>query len=298
MTSLSTSYPLGPPTISGSTVTLDVMLSQPTRITRYLSDLTLRNFFAAKIFNNGGTLSGGALIYDQVTTNDLFPDRDVQNVEPGAEFPLVTGPRTTPQVAQVEKFGGKFFITDEARDRNDPASLQIPGRQLANAITRKMDTRALAVLDASISTFSTTGAGTSWADAAALTNTNVAPNLLPTKDFSAVQLTADVAELGVRFDTIIVNPQEASNFQLIFGENWRNVLSNWGMTMVVTNRVAAGTAYVVESGMVGEMRLEQPLTTEVWRENATQRTWVQSSVRPVFAVTNPYAVYKLTGLAA
>lgn len=298
MATLPTNYPLGPPTISGSLVTVDTMLSNPTRITRYLSDLTLRNFFAAKIFNTGGTLTGGSVIYDQLTTNDLFTDRDVQNVEPGGEFPIVTGSRTTPKVAQVEKFGGKFFVTDEARDRNDPTAIQIPGRQLSNTIVRKMDTRALAVLDAAITEFSTTGAGTSWADAAALTNTNVAPNLLPTKDFSAVQLIADVAELGVRFDTIIVNPQEASNFQLIFGENYRNVLNNWGMTMIVTNRVTAGTAYVVESGMVGQMFLEKPLTTEVWREQETERTWVQSSVRPVFAVTNPYSVYKLTGLAA
>lgn len=298
MVAIPTSYPLGPPTISGSLVTLDTMLSQPTRITRYLSDLTLRNFFAGRIFNNGGSLTGGALIYDQVTVNDLFTDRDVQNVEPGAEFPLVTGARSTPQVAQVEKFGGKFFITDESRDRNDPAALQIPGRQLANTITKKMDVRALAVLDASISTFSTTFAGTSWADAADLVQASQAPSLFPAKDFAHAQLVADQAELGVTFDLWIVNPQEMSNFQLIYGENWRNVLANWNIEMISSNRVAAGTAYVVEGGMVGEMRLEQPLSTEVWREPETQRTWVQSSVRPVFAVTNPYSAYKVTGLAA
>jgi hypothetical protein len=48
----------------------------------------------------------------------------VQNVEPGAEFPLVTFDRPTPLVKQVEKFGGKFFVTDEAKDRNDPMMLQ------------------------------------------------------------------------------------------------------------------------------------------------------------------------------
>jgi hypothetical protein len=44
------------------------------------------------------------------------------------------------------------------------------------------------------------------------------------------------------------------------------------------------------------MRIEQPLATETWREPETQRTWVQSSVRPVMYVNNPYAVVMATGL--
>ena len=34
-------YPLAAPTVSGSTITVETMLNQPTRITRYLSDITL-----------------------------------------------------------------------------------------------------------------------------------------------------------------------------------------------------------------------------------------------------------------
>jgi hypothetical protein len=110
-------YPFGVPSVSGNSITIDLMLNEPTRITRYLADLSLRNMFSQEVFSTPGGVEGGALLYDVLTANDLFLDstREVQNVEPGAEFPVVTTSRSAPSVALVEKFGGKFFITDEAR---------------------------------------------------------------------------------------------------------------------------------------------------------------------------------------
>ena len=112
-------YPLAAPTVSGSTITVEQMLNQPTRITRYLSDIALRNYISPLIFSTPGGVSGGAVVYDQLTLNDLFPTRDVQEVTPGSEFPITTSENGEPKVAAVEKHGGKFFVTDEAKDRND-----------------------------------------------------------------------------------------------------------------------------------------------------------------------------------
>jgi hypothetical protein len=44
------------------------------------------------------------------------------------------------------------------------------------------------------------------------------------------------------------------------------------------------------------MRVEKPLGTETWREQETERNWIQSSVRPIVYVTNPFAVRKITGI--
>jgi hypothetical protein len=66
---------------------------------------------------------------------------------------------------------------------------------------------------------------------------------------------------------------------------------------MASNRVAAGTAFLTEYQQAGEQRFEKGLDTETWREQATQRTWVQSDVRAVRYVTNPMSVVKLTGLA-
>src|SRR3954449_7556133 len=95
----SVAHPLGPPTISGTLVTVDTMLNQPTRVTRMIMDLSLQRFIADRVFASGGGVTGGAVIYDQATQNWLYADRDVQRVSPGGQFPLVTGSRPTPQLA-------------------------------------------------------------------------------------------------------------------------------------------------------------------------------------------------------
>jgi len=275
------------------------MLDQPTRITRYLSDLSLVNLFVNRIYATPGGVTGGGLVYDQLTTNDIYTTRDVQNVEPGAEFPLVDTQRTAPKFAPVEKFGGKFFITDEARLRNDQTTFRIQANKLANTITRKVNTRGIAALDASITAVGAAVqvTGNNWGTYQPQGSSASLPSASPAADFAKVQLAADTAELGVNYNLWIVNPAQLAALRTVYGTALDGLLADNNISMVPTNRVAAGSAYVVEEGMVGEMRFERPLATETWREQATERTWVQSGVSPVFAVTNPYSVLKVTGLA-
>lgn len=299
-TAYSPEYPLGTPSVSGNNITVDLMLKEPTRINRYISDIALQKFYADRIFAAAGGVSGGALLYTQLTANDLYPTRDVQEVEPGAEFPEVTFDRPEPRVATVKKIGGKFRITDEARDRNDLTVIQNEGAKIGNTVQRNIHTRAIAALEASITEI---GApvqvtGVSWADAAGLTLTTTANNIQPAADFAKAALKAETFELGGEFNLWIVNPQEMTNFQTTYGDRWRDVLSNNEVEMISSNRVPAGTAYAVQERMVGELRFEQALKTVTWRDDSTESEWVQTSVRPLFAVTNPYAVLKFTGLAA
>ena len=291
-------YPLGAPVVSGDQISVATMLAEPTRITNYLSDLTLRGFISPLIFNTGGNVNGGAVVYDQLSLNDLFNTRDVQSVSPGAEFPIVTSDNGVPQVAPVEKFGGKFFVTDEARDRNDGGTIQREGRKLSNTIIRKIDQYSIGILDAAVSAnASQTVTGVNWGTVVTGGSSQSNAGLWPAADFAKVQLLADTQELGVQFDTWIMNPAQLAQFRLVYGNSWSDVVDAYGITIAQSNRVAAGTAYVVESGQVGDLRMEKPLSTETWREAKTQRTWVQSDCRPVAYVTNPFGVVKITGLA-
>jgi hypothetical protein len=298
MSALPVSYPLSGPTVSGDNITLDMLLNQPTRITAYLSDLTLRGMFSQRVFSNGGGLTGGALIYDQLTSNQLFTNRDVQEISPGAEFPIVTADRLTSKVAVPVKIGGKYFVTDEARDRNDASTVQLESQLLANTIQRKLDTTAIALLDAALTEFSRTTAGVNWATAKTTASGSVTKGGSPVADFAKIQGLADVDELGVRYNLWLVNPAQYTDFLTFYGaENLAAVLNASGIEMVSTNRVTAGTAYALQAGAVGQMRLEKPLSTVTYREEATERTWVQSGVRVAMAVTNPYSAIKVTGLA-
>lgn len=291
-------YPLAAPTVSGSTITVEQMLNQPTRITRYLSDITLRNYISPLIFSSPGGVSGGAVVYDQLTLNDLFPTRDVQEVAPGAEFPVTTSENGEPKVAAVEKHGGKFFVTDEARDRNDGGTIQREGRKLINAMIRRQDARAVAILDAAISgVASQTVTGLNWGSVVTGGSGQSNASAWPAADFSKVQLLADTQELGVEFNTWILNPAQLAQLSLVYGKDFDSVAASFGITFAASNRVAAGTAYALEAGEVGEMRYEKQLSTETWREPESQRTWVQTDARFVQVVTNPYSVVKVTGLA-
>src|SRR5690349_20859445 len=111
-TPVAVGFPLGAPTLNGQQLTVDMALNQPTRITRRIADLTLQRFIPTRIFAQGGTVSGGAVVYDQATLNELYLDRDVENRAPGQEYPVVTSSRQAPGVAKVEDWGGKFDITD------------------------------------------------------------------------------------------------------------------------------------------------------------------------------------------
>lgn len=294
--------PLAPPTIAGTTMTLDFALQNPTQVIRpMLIDLSLQRFFVDRVFTSAGGVTGGAVVYNIVEANDLYAERDVQQVGAGAEYPIVTFQRRVPQVVPVEKWGGKFFITWEARDRNNVSEFTNAVRQLANTIVRKINQRGVAVLDAAVTAFSRQVTGTSWLDATVLTDTTRTPAAMPARDFALIQQVAETEEMGMDGSTWlwIVNPTDYMNLAMVYGDSLEQMLSAHNADLFVTNRVAAGTAYVVAEGQAGEMRLERPLETRSWDDpNGIEQTWVQASVRPVFFVNNPFALFKVVGLNA
>lgn len=296
---MSVSYPLGPPTVSGNSLTVDTALNQPTRITRRIADLTLVRFIVSQIFAVGGGVEGGAVVYDQATLNELYTTRPVEQVAPGQEFPIVSSDRSVPKVAPVEKWGGKVFITDEARQRNDIVHFNNQITRLANTLVKRINDRAIETLEAAITAMggALTFVGNDWSAVVTSGTAASSAELWPAADFAKAQMLAEVDELGVVYDLWLVNPQEKAQLAVVYGSALGEVLDAHGIALFASNRVPAGTAYVVERGAVGEIRVEKPLGTETWREEKTERTWVQSSVRPVMYVTNPYSIRKVTGLA-
>jgi hypothetical protein len=289
-------HPLAPPSLSGNNITVDLMLNNPTRITRMIMDLTLQRFIADRIFASGGGVSGGAVIYDEVTANELYTARDVQRVEPGAEFPVITSERLQPKVAPVEKWGGKVWVPDEARDRNQTATFTNKIRQLANTQVRKINQRAIETLEESISDSGQTMSGVDWSAVVTGGSSQSNASLWPARDFAMVNALAEQDELGVSYTLWLVNPMDMLQLQIVYGEGLGSLLQRLGQSIYASNRVPPGKAYVVAEGQVGEMRVEKPLGTETWREPGRERTWVQSSVRPLMFVQNPYAVLEVTGI--
>jgi hypothetical protein len=292
-------YPLGAPTIVGTEFRIDIALQNPTRvITPMVLDLTRQRFFVDRVFASAGGVTGGAVVYDIVVYPDLYADRDVQRVEPGTEFPIVTFSRRAPAAAVVEKWGGKFYFTDEARDRNELSQFTKAMRQLSNTIVRKINQRGVQILEAFITANSRTVVGVSWGSV----NTTYAGGsnwpLFPARDFAKADLIAEQEEMDMDYNLWILNPSDMFNLEGIYGDKLGALLDSYDISIFVTNRIAAGTAYAVAEGQVGEMRIESPLATETWRDpNGKQATWVQSSVRPLMYANNGFAVLKFTGIS-
>jgi hypothetical protein len=279
-------HPLAPPVITGTTITVDTMLQQPTRVTQFLMDITLQRFVLDRLFTSAGGVTGGAVVFDILQGNDLYADRDVQPVQPNTEFPIVTSARRAP--------------SDEARDRNDQVAFRNENVRLGNTIVRKLNTRAIEILDAAIAANAGQSqfVGHDWSAAIPNGSNPTPPGQTPGADFAQAQLLADIQELGITFNIALVNPRQLNEARLFYQGALEQMLTDNGFDEVyATNRIAAGSAYFVAEGQLGEMRVEQPLGTETWREPEKQRTWVQSSVRPVMFVNNPFAVVKATGLA-
>lgn len=143
--------------------------------------------------------------------------------------------------------------------------------------------------------------GLDWADAIPNGSDPTPPAETPGADLANVHLVAEQRELGVDFNLLIVSPLRKYQWNLFYGKNAQQALTDLGFSeMYSTNRLPSTYSLAVAERQVGEMRMEQPLATETSREGAPQmrqRTWTQSSVRPLFLVSNPFAALRINHAA-
>lgn len=312
MPPLPLAYPLGPPTISGNMITVDEMLNDPERITRDIAELSMQRFYMDRIFDAGGGVNGGALLFERPNplATDLYGEREPKEVAPGEEFPLQTFVRGVPLVARPKKIGNKWFVTKEAAKRNDPSRLRIAMMQTANTIRRRIENMGLAELAAVVTAETRFITGTSWSAYAGLTNANRTGTTGPVADIGVGLAQADTEERGVDFDSIIMHPNQSLSIRQAFpGMTLREVFSQsddpdtgQGLRNVfVSPRHTAGRVTLFEAGRVGQWRNEFPLQEETeWEGVASggrQRWWYQWSISPMFVVLDQFAVLEIRGVA-
>jgi hypothetical protein len=288
------------PTLSGRQLTVDVALRQPTIIRDRIAKLADDQILLPKFFRtHGAKVEGGGLLYSVIAASDFFTT-DVEKRSPGAEYRVVEGVSPEPLLALVEDYGGKFQITAEAISRNQVNYLDQQTTQLSNTIARKLDTRAVEALQAAdIGSFAP---ASGWE---ALTFVGpldaITPSAQrPTSHFAEAQELADLEELGVTHDTLIVHPEQARQLRTAYAENLDDMLASAGFTggMFANPRVPAGTAFVAQGGMVGTIGFESAgLVVDTWEDKATRSWWVQAYAVPAFAVDRPYAAKKIVGLS-
>lgn len=294
-----TSYPLGAPTTVNTQLTVDVALTNPAIITKRIADLTSQRFIVDKLFvGSGVSVAAGAIVYEQMQRDALFMSRDTEQRGPGDEYPVLTGTRGPALVAKSEDWGGRFWVSDEAKDRNDSRYLDQQVTQLSNTLVRKVNARAVAQIEASLAPAGNVESivGNDWGAFQVLGSTPTPNRSQPLGDFARVQASADADELGVVYDMWLIHPTQHEALKIGYGAMLPEVLAAAGIEVFASNRVGVNSAYAIARQQVGFLDYERPLQTETWREQATRRTWIQSYVMPLMGIQNPFAIRKVVGL--
>lgn len=294
--------PLGGPSVSGTTITVDTLVASPTIINAQIRDLVAENqgYFAEDIFSTPGfSVEGGAILYTETLPQDLFldPTQTIAPRAPGAEAPRVASLRRPPKVSRPESWSGSIEVTDEARRRNNVISIDTQFRTLSNTFADKLQTRAIETLNTAVTAWSRTVTSTvNWR--AALTNgvPNADPVDLPQADFALVlnQFVTDKA--GVRPDTLIIHPDDAMYLDLIYGDKLPALLSRYGLTIRETILATEGSPLFVKRGQVGTMAFEKPLDTEYQRIARRKTDEYIVEATPIFVAHDASAVVQLAGV--
>src|SRR3954451_25133452 len=96
-------YPAAAPTLTGDVLDINRFLNTPTLIQRALRTIANQRFVGDFALSGRGQASGGAVLYEQ--NESIYPDRAVEAVEPGAEYPLTTVGTGPGLISSVKKWG-------------------------------------------------------------------------------------------------------------------------------------------------------------------------------------------------
>lgn len=285
------------PTQSGEFLTVSTFLENIPYVQRTVEDLAAQRFLADMIYGTGPGAPSGAIQFDQVTASDLYLSRDVKPIRPGAEFPVLDDQIPTPLVAATTNWGGRVWVTDTDIRRNRVDVLRRALTKLRNTIVRKVDTVAIATLDAApILTYAFSGV---WSNS----GTDIFAGL------TAAKLLVDQLDMGYELDTLIINPAQNANMlsrsdirtafgpqaqeDIVRGASVGRILN---LDVYFSNRIPAGTGRLLQRGIVGGISDERALYATSYPEKPSEKTWIQGGREFVPYVTDPKACVKLTGL--
>jgi len=276
-------------------------LSNPTRITRQLDRFVNQTGTIADYAFSGGPANQGAVIYDQIVNTTIDPERDVEVIAPGAEFPEVVDVQLEEKLARVERFGGKQEITWQAIRRNDAGELQRKLQLLSFLIVKRVNAVAVNSITTNPLINVMDLAGTDWAT----TTTDPIGDVLMAKSM------IDDTDIGYRADLALINPLDSTEYFLgrkdireqfsrenpalnpVLAADLGNVAD---LEWIKTNRVPRGTIYILQRGVSGSLRDEEGGIQVNSFDDQNRHVRILQSWRTIVPViTDPKSIVKVTG---
>lgn len=300
------------PVVNGNgTITVDVALNNPDFIRDTIEAIPADYSFASAFFQEGDEAMGGSAMYEQYLAVDYrFGDRDVQAIEPGAEFPEVSLVRPDVLVSKVAKWGGQATLPYETINRNRTGEMRDRLVVLSNTIARKTANVCLGALNAA--PIQTHAIGTAWTGAGdPIADLNTIYAKIRTMEIDDSYASAPLVILA-NYNDIVKLANNASARALLPREGGNSILNvttfspieALGATWVPSQRCPAGTMYVGIQGKAGrihpETQLEQTssgLYSRIVDEPLNERKVVMAARIFVPAIGHPKSVVRVTGIA-
>ncbi|OCB25009.1 hypothetical protein A5674_22160 [Mycobacterium malmoense] len=286
------------PELAGNRLSVDAALAQPSKIAARIAKLADESLLLPRFLRPyGAKVLGGGLLYASLTSQDFFTAGPIEKRTPGAEYRRVDPLEPEAKLAAVEDWGASAELVDEAVLRGDISRLDAITTQLTNDLLLKLDQRTIEVLESA--NLGSVAVATPWEDLILSGPLDqITPSAeRPTAHFAQAQELADLDEMRVTLDTLVVAPEQARQLRTAYAENLAAMLTSAGLKMYVNPRVPNGTAYLAEGGAVGTVGFEVPLTVDVIPDPQRRRRIIQAYCVPAMAIERPFACKKLVGLS-
>jgi hypothetical protein len=306
-------FPPGSVSVSGSTVSASVFLSQPDFVARRLRTLADLRYVGSNLLRGRASAEGGAVGYE-TAGESIFADAAPEVVAPGSEYTLTTTGAGTPAVAKVKKWGKDSLVTDEDIKRRNMDSVNRGLNKLANSAGLVVDQAVTAAIASAVT--ATAAAGAVW--------TSGGTTVL--RDVMLAQAAIAGQNMGYQADTLLVSDtiwaELASNKDLatLFArENLNNPvytgrfsnLAGLDVVHVPAANLPGGVgsvAYVLDSQNLGFIATEDLgggyqragdlVESKVIRQDENDAWRLRARVNFAAAVTDPLAGYKITAVSA
>jgi hypothetical protein len=256
MPQFSTAFPIAGATGSSTSVTVDYLLANPDVLAADVVDIAAEEFWVTSFFDMGLRTTNGSVLIETASSDidtDLYPVDDVERVTELVENPLIQGSRLTVTSIPIEEWGAAFIVSERMKRRGQLRAVTRLTTQLSNAMTRKMEQRGIAALDAALTAASrVTPAPQPLATINAKTYDAKTNNDWVLDSFVIAQTGAANAQRGANYNTVVINNNTKLKLGRALGHtNVEAAFATIDLKLETSVQVADGEAYIGEAGQFG-----------------------------------------------
>lgn len=295
-------FPGAAPKVTADGITVDLMLKEPTRIARYIADITALGMFTNRIFSTGNA-EGGAILYDVALKSTVVADDHTGIIPPGGAYPIIDASDGDPKVVKTVKVGGKFAITDEAQKRNDMATLQRRAQRVANTMVFDLDGMGMTAVNEALTAYDSDVLKVQSDGWVSLNKTKAAEKTAAKSiraDLNKAFAEGKKSQMGYVYNLLALHPDDELEFANAFDtdEAQATFLRSKGLEIISSPLAPKGEGWLIAEQQVGTMGVEEGITTTTYRDEDHDLSWTKTRAMLAYAVTDPLAVIKLTNLGA